>query len=275
MKNKTAITRMLFAAVALFCLLLTVCHTQKSAAETATEAEEQTVAEVPSVEAEEEPAASETPPTNDAETAAQTETKPTEETDARLLRYLENEPEGKQLILVCAEGTDAVLTRWEKREDAWRPIGDEIYAKVGRNGVSAEKVEGDGKTPSGLFPLTAAFGIEDKPQTEMPYRQVTQESYWVDDPASQFYNQWVEGTAEKDWSSAERLADYVNAYALAAAIGYNSDPVVAGRGSAIFLHCSIGKATSGCVAVPHEAMLDILSWLEPNEKPSILIAKAK
>ena len=136
--------------------------------------------------------------------------------------------------------------------------------------MTADKREGDGKTPKGLFTLTTAFGIQPDPGSGLPYRQVTAESYWVDDQNSRFYNQWVEGTGDKDWASAEHLIDYAAQYAYGAVVDHNTDPIVPGSGSAIFLHCG-SRPTAGCVSLPRETVVGILKWLSPEQTPSILI----
>ncbi len=178
---------------------------------------------------------------------------------------------GSQLIIVASSGSDAQLYTYQKNaEGVWESKFEAVSAHVGRNGVSADKVEGDKKTPAGLFRLGHAFGAEEAPETALEYRRITPDSYWVDDSGSKYYNQWVEGTADKDWNSAEHLADYPSQYALAVVIEYNTENTVKGAGSAIFLHCGSG-ATVGCVSVSHQDMLAILGWLKPDANAMILI----
>ncbi|MBQ4369992.1 MAG: L,D-transpeptidase family protein [Oscillospiraceae bacterium] len=178
---------------------------------------------------------------------------------------------GGQLVIVVSSGSDAQLCAYQKNaEGVWESRFEEISAHVGRNGVSADKVEGDKKTPAGLFFLGHAFGAEEAPETALEYRRITADSYWVDDSSSKYYNQWVEGISDKDWNSAGHLADYPEQYALAVVIEYNTSDTVKGAGSAIFLHCGNG-ATVGCVSVSHQDMLSLLGWLKPDEKPMILI----
>ena len=182
----------------------------------------------------------------------------------------EDDISASQLLIVKPNNTEAVVYCYEHINDTWTEHGEPILSHVGRNGVSNDKTEGDGTTPIGLFPLGHAFGIEEKPSTEMEYRQVTSDSYWVDDSNSQFYNQWVEGAEDKDWNSAEHLADYPTQYALAIVIEYNMNPITPMKGSAIFFHCG-DTSTAGCVSVSRENMLNILEWLNPLYQPSILI----
>jgi L,D-peptidoglycan transpeptidase YkuD (ErfK/YbiS/YcfS/YnhG family) len=47
-------------------------------------------------------------------------------------------------------------------------------------------------------------------------------------------------------------------------IAYNTNPVVPGRGSGIFLHASTGRPTLGCVSLPLPRLLTTLRWLRPS-----------
>jgi L,D-peptidoglycan transpeptidase YkuD (ErfK/YbiS/YcfS/YnhG family) len=142
---------------------------------------------------------------------------------------------------------------------------------IGPNGFApkGEKREGDGHTPSGTFPIGTAFGHDAKVDTKLDYRQATDEDIWVDDPDSPQYNRWVHG--KTDAKSFERLR--IDPYKYAAVIEYNTNPVVPAKGSAIFLHVWSGpdKATAGCVAVPIEAMQNLLGWLDKRRHPMIVL----
>lgn len=179
-----------------------------------------------------------------------------------------------QFVLVATAGSETDIYCYDKGDSGlWtfnKDIGV-ISGYVGRNGISTAKSEGDDYTPAGLFSLGYAFGNSAKPITGMTFKSITKDSYWVDDPNSIFYNQWVEGTVDADWFSAEHLADNIRSYAYAVVVEYNMAPnTVAGKGSAIFIHCG-DKPTSGCITVSEEALLRILKWLSQDEKPSILI----
>lgn len=126
---------------------------------------------------------------------------------------------------------------------------------VGKNGVTANKVEGDYCTLSGLYSLGFGFGTEPI-DTEIEYRIINCDCYWVDDINSLNYNQWVE-SKNITWNSAEHLIDHPQSYHYGIVINYNTNPVIANKGSAIFLHCSNGNYTAGCVSMPIDTMKDI------------------
>lgn len=178
---------------------------------------------------------------------------------------------GSQLIIVKSSGNSARISAFDKGEDGiWTVFLEESSGHVGRNGVSASKTEGDLKTPMGLFTLPSAFGNEPDPGCLLPYRQATVSSYWVDDPDSASYNMWVEDDGDRDWNSAEHISDLATAYAYAAVVGYNIDPITPGAGSAIFLHVGSGP-TAGCISTSRDNILRLLRWLDPGKEPRILI----
>ena len=144
---------------------------------------------------------------------------------------------------------------------------------IGRNGLASagEKREGDGRTPSGLFRLERAFGYPAAVNTKLAYAQVGVDDFWVDDPASEQYNTWVKGTPQVN--SFERLKRDDHLYKYAAVIEYNTRPVVAGNGSAIFLHVWRGadSSTAGCVALSQRNVKRLLKWLDGAKHPVIVL----
>ena len=177
--------------------------------------------------------------------------------------------DSKQLIAVVSSGCSAVVYGFSAGEQGWQ-MDFVSNGCVGTNGVSANSREGISCTPKGLFSLGFAFGTDPLTDLSIPYRQLNENCYWVDDPASPVYNQWQE-TTKINWNSAEHLIDYASSYHYAVVVNYNCDPVVPGAGSAIFLHCTAGaSSTAGCIAVPDSQMWDILHWLREEDLPLIL-----
>ena len=176
----------------------------------------------------------------------------------------------RQLVLVSSSGSYAEVYCYEKNDRGeWAAALATADGFVGVNGVG-EAREGSLYTPYGLYSLDFAFGNAADPGTAMEYRAVTDSIYWVDDPDSRFYNQWVDAAVEvRDWDSAEHLSS-VSVYDYAVVIGYNKD-CIPGKGSAFFLHSSSGSPTAGCVSVPSSHMVDILRWLDPGCDPHIIM----
>ena len=131
-------------------------------------------------------------------------------------------------------------------------LGGAIYrAALGRGGRSAHKQEGDGATPLGALPLRRVLYRADRvsrPKCRLPVMPLAPHDGWCDDPADADYNRPVRlphpGRHEQLWR-----ADAV--YDVIGVLGWNDDPVIAGRGSAIFLHVARPDyaPTEGCVAL--------------------------
>ena len=175
--------------------------------------------------------------------------------------------ETSQVVLVdYAGGSDARLSIYEKRNGAWAQLY-ECDAYVGKNGVG-KTVEGDKKTPLGVYNLTTPFGIKEDPGAGMPYTQVTQYHYWCGDSDSGYYNQLVDERVvdRKHTSADEYLIDYKGVYNYCMFIDYNAQGE-AHKGSCIFLHCTgSNKYTAGCVAVPEHVMEKIIRWAKEGTK---------
>ena len=187
-------------------------------------------------------------------------------------------PESGQVLLVTEKSflflSSISVHFLEKTNGEWTQTMEPLSAVIGKNGFAApgEKREGDGKTPSGLFRLGTAFGYPEKVNTKMTYRQALDDDIWIDDPDAADYNRWVKKEQTKA-NSYEILKRDDPLYEYAIVIEYNTDPVIKGHGSAIFLHirAASGEPTAGCVAVTEENMLRLLSRLDPEKKPVILI----
>lgn len=174
-------------------------------------------------------------------------------------------PEGcRQLLVVKAEGTEAAITLYAL-EAGWQQVFS-CRGFVGLGGVRSQKTEGDKATPAGLYPIREAFFQELRPQTGLSSFGITDQTYWVDDPDSSYYNRRVEGKG--DWASAEKMADYA-AYRYGFVVGYN-EARVPGAGSAIFFHVGDGP-TAGCIAAEEAAVLCCLSLLDRAAVPHIFI----
>ena len=170
-----------------------------------------------------------------------------------------------QLILVVSSSNTAKVYCYDLDNGKWTVNSSlsDISGYVGKNGVSSSKKEGDNCSPVGVYALGDAFGILDNPGTSLNYRKVTNNSYFVDDTSSSYYNTWVESDGNLTWSSAEHMIDHNPNYNYGVIVNYNMDPIVPGNGSAIFLHCGT-SSTAGCVAVSQDSMKNILLWLRPG-----------
>ena len=144
-------------------------------------------------------------------------------------------------------------------------------AACGRAGVRSDKREGDGASPAGTYPLVCAFYRADRverPPTGLPLATLCPTDGWVDDPADPQYNRRVSlpypGRHEPLWRTD-------GLYDLLVVVGYNTDPPLPGRGSAIFLHVATADfaPTAGCIAVAREVLAGLIGLLGPGSAIAI------
>ena len=193
-----------------------------------------------------------------------------------------------QLILVNGnESSNALVSLCEKTYDGlWITLSSDASAIVGTHGVAkpGEKIEGDGKTPSGTFTIGTTFGwyAYNDPIVKtllMDYRYIVNSKdvdgkyldKFIDDATNAYYNQWVSGTS--DATSYEEMR--ISAYKYGFVINYNTYPsIVAGKGSAIFFHIwnEGSTSTAGCVAMKQDEVVAVLQWLDKEKQPLIRIA---
>ena len=168
----------------------------------------------------------------------------------RMLGATQTARKTNQIIVVI----DHELTLWQKNsKGSWRQKL-KAYCGYGKSGLSDNHTEGDMTTPIGSFPILHAFGTAANPGTDMTWRNITSNSYWSGERAT--YNTWVESTSA---ISGEHLIDYYQ-YKYAMAIGFNVNPAVYGKGSAIFVHCKSTDHwyTGGCISLENDMMVSLL-----------------
>jgi len=157
-------------------------------------------------------------------------------------------------------------------------------AAIGPAGIAVKGGEGDGITPRGRFPIREIFYRADRiaaPRTSLPLRAIENDDGWCDAPADSNYNRLVKLPYP---ASAENMWREDHLYDLVAVVGYNDDPVVPGKGSAIFLHLarSVGESqsdnkkssdyspTQGCVALTYQDLLAAIEQLQPGDQVEIV-----
>jgi len=149
--------------------------------------------------------------------------------------------------------------------------GSSTPAAVGRSGVKLGKREGDGATPAGTYPLVCVLYRPDRiapPASHLPVRALACSDGWVDDPTDANYNRLVTLPYP---ASAERMWREDGLYDALVVIGYNTQPVIAGAGSAIFLHIATPdlSSTAGCIAIGKDVLFGLLPLLGAGSKITI------
>ena len=139
---------------------------------------------------------------------------------------------------------------------------------LGRGGVKANKREGDGATPRGIFRLRRLWWRSERhpcPATFLPVHRIKPDDGWCEDPGSRHYNQPIKVSPG---SSADRLARADHLYDFIIELDHNTRPRVAGRGSAVFIHGARPgfTPTAGCLALELSALRRLLARLGPHTK---------
>jgi L,D-peptidoglycan transpeptidase YkuD (ErfK/YbiS/YcfS/YnhG family) len=139
---------------------------------------------------------------------------------------------------------------------------------LGRGGIRANKREGDGGTPRGVFHPRKLWWRADRhprPRTHLAIRSIRREDAWSEDPADRHYNQPVRRASGE---AGDRLTRDDHLYDFIVEIDHNFRPRVAGRGSAVFLHLARDNfgPTAGCISMTRSAMLHLLRRLGPKTR---------
>lgn len=141
--------------------------------------------------------------------------------------------------------------------------GQRYPCAIGRTGMTADKREGDGATPIGVFELESLMLRADRvpvdriaPRLALKAWVIGPQDGWSDDPNDPLYNRRVR--RPHPWRH-ERLARADRLYDVVGVLSANRTPIVAGAGSAIFLHRwrAPGAPTAGCVAFRADHLAEI------------------
>lgn len=198
----------------------------------------------------------------------------------------------KQFIIVTSKdwnSTQANLIYYEEKNGELLKMSDTIAVNLGRSGLGwgsglidfntslgPIKHEGDGRSPAGIFKLSYAFGflpIDSLNWLKYPYEQVTDKIECVDDTTSIYYNTLVDADSiNRTWTSSEKMRKEEVAYKFGIFVNHNSNPIIQGCGSCIFIHIwgGLGKPTSGCTSLSEDQLLKLLHWLDDKKKPLLI-----
>ncbi len=151
--------------------------------------------------------------------------------------------------------------------------GHGAKAVFGRSGLTpaADKREGDGASPIGVWPIRRVLYRPDRgpaPRTALPVKAIHREDGWCDASGDLNYNRPVTLPYP---ASAEAMWREDGVYDIVVILGHNDDPVVDGMGSAIFLHLAQPDftPTAGCVALDRGDLEALLAEAQPGDSLEI------
>lgn len=165
--------------------------------------------------------------------------------------------------------------------DAWRAVSAAEPVMLGHAGMAwglgfhelastgePRKLEGDGRTPAGIYRLGASFGFAASPRPG--YIRVAQDTVCVDDPASPAYNTITSRQTVGRSVHGEDMRS-VQRYRRGLVVDYPTDGKARG-GSCIFIHVrrSAASPTAGCVALPEARVTAVQDFAEAGAVLAVL-----
>lgn len=185
--------------------------------------------------------------------------------------------DARRLVLVTAESMDSrngVLQTFERARpmSPWHEVSHAQPAMLGVEGVAWAQsyrsyarngeplqVEGDNRSPAGIFPLGDTFGFDHEGKA-LNISLESDRHICVDDLASPYYNQIVSRSVAGPGTHAEEMRS-IPTYRRGIVINLPTDRENR-TGSCIFLHVwndtSVG--TGGCIGLPESSVEDLQEW---------------
>ena len=142
---------------------------------------------------------------------------------------------------------------------------------IGENGSTNSKIEGDKKTPKGIFEIEKLYFRYDrlkKPSTLLKCIKIKKNMGWCNDERfPKKYNKLIK--IEKNVRH-EKLKRKDYKYDLFIPVKYNFKRPITGLGSCIFIHLTKNyKRTAGCIALKKKDFLIMLKLIKKNSKIKI------
>jgi len=180
---------------------------------------------------------------------------------------------------MAANNSTARLFERTSPAEAWKAISPAEPVMLGKAGMAwgigfqqmaspgePKKVEGDGRTPAGIYPIGVSFGFAASPRPG--HIQIVRDTVCVDDPASPAYNSITSRKIVGTKVHGENMRK-VSRYRRGLIVDYPTDANARG-GSCIFIHIqrSPTSPTEGCIALPEER---IAAWQDFSEPGAVLV----
>ena len=147
----------------------------------------------------------------------------------------------------------------------------EFKCAIGDGGVTSKKIEGDKKTPKGVYSLGPLYYRKDKfskLRNKLKKIKIKKNMGWCDDINSKHYNQPIKINNKY---RHERLFRKDGIYDLLIPINYNTKNPIKKKGSAIFIHLTKNyKSTLGCITLKKNDFLTLLKLINKKTKIKIL-----
>jgi L,D-peptidoglycan transpeptidase YkuD (ErfK/YbiS/YcfS/YnhG family) len=142
---------------------------------------------------------------------------------------------------------------------------------LGKNGIRQKAREGDFITPKGKYKFIKIYYRADrikKVHSPLKKIKIKKNMGWCDDVNSKYYNKQIKINKK---ISHEKLYRKDNVYDIIVVLNYNINPIIKGKGSAIFLHVAKKNynKTKGCIALKKNELLNLVSKIKKNTQIKI------
>ena len=142
---------------------------------------------------------------------------------------------------------------------------------IGKNGICSNKIEGDKKTPKGIFEIENLYYRKNKinPISKLKKIKINPDMGWCDDITNQkFYNKLIRINKK---IHHEKLFRKDNKYDLLIPLKYNYKKPILKKGSCIFIHLTKNYSpTAGCIALQKKDFLIMLKLIDKKTKIKVL-----
>ena len=137
---------------------------------------------------------------------------------------------------------------------------------LGKGGIKQKEREGDFITPKGKFKLIKIYYRSDrikKINSTLKIIKIKKNMGWCDDVSSHYYNKQIKISKK---IGHEKLHRKDNVYDIIVVLNYNLNPIIKGKGSAIFLHVAKKNynKTQGCIALKKNELLHLVSKIKKS-----------
>jgi len=172
----------------------------------------------------------------------------------------------------CTEIWCTKTQAWARRDGHWVLVR-QFRSSIGAHGWG-KTVEGDQKSPNGVFRIRVTFSTSTSNPGQMPWKRRRATSQ-MSDQAGRLYNTWIERAGETDGDRPSmRWGLIINYNNPRLRVGVGPAPVQ-GKGSGIFMHTSRPgepwAPTLGCTQVGDPFWMHwLLTWLRPEANPRIV-----
>jgi len=137
---------------------------------------------------------------------------------------------------------------------------------LGKGGIKQKEREGDFITPKGKFKLIKIYYRSDRIKrinSALKKIKIKKNMGWCDDVSSNYYNKQIKINKK---ISYEKLHRKDNVYDIIVVLNYNLNPIIRGKGSAIFLHVAKKNynKTQGCITLKKDELLTLISKIKKD-----------